>query len=216
MAELGRILATHVQEMRDDPEQRGPQGKVLIEAVLDGKQLNDEEMLHYLFNMMVVGAETTPMAVGGAFYYLDKHPEQKAMLLKDRGLAMKVYRETLRYDQPTNMLVRRAAMDFELNGAEISEGDNLMFIYAAANRDERRFPDADSFDINRKNDGDLSFGAGAHYCLGAPLALLAGQLMMREILDAIEDYEIVEEGCKRSFGEYIQGFTEVRIRLKWK
>lgn len=214
--EMNALLMSHVQKMRADPDAGGPQGKVARDAVVNGHSLTDEELVNHLFTFMVVGSETTPMVVGSALYYLDKHPEQKKMLLENHDLALAAYRETLRYDQPTNMLARRAAMDFEINSAEVKKGDNLLFIYASANRDERRFERADAFDITRENKGDLSFGIGAHYCLGAELALAVGEQMLKAFLREVSDYSIVEEGCKRSFGEHIQGFIEVKVRPVWK
>lgn len=214
--ELMHLLMQHVQAMRADPEAGGPQGKVLRDAEVGGQRLTDEDLLFYLFSLLVVGSETTPMSVAGTMYYLAKHPEQKAMVLADHSLLGAAFRETLRYDQPTNMLARRAAVDFELNGADIKAGDNLLFIYASANRDAGRFDDPDQFDITRHNDGDLSFGMGAHFCLGASLAHTAGELMLKSMFDLIDDYEVVDEACERAFGEHLNGFIKMTIRPRWK
>ncbi len=214
--ELMHLLMDHVAHMRADPTAGGPQGKVLRDAEVDGQRLSDQDLLFYLFSLLVVGSETTPMAVAGTLYYLARHPEQKAMVLADHDRLADAFRETLRYDQPTNMLARRAATDFELNGAEIKAGDNLLFIYASANRDANRFADPDRFDITRANEGDLSFGMGAHFCLGASLAHVAGELMLRAIFELIEDYEVIEEECERAFGEHLNGFVRMTIRPRWK
>ncbi|MDD3798497.1 MAG: cytochrome P450 [Novosphingobium sp.] len=214
--ELMGLLAEHVQRMRADPEAGGPHGRVLRDAEVDGKRLTDEDLLFYLFSLLVVGSETTPMAVAGTFYYLAKHPGQKAKVLADHGLLKDAFRETCRYDQPTNMLARRAATDFELNGAHVKQGDNLLFIYASANRDDRRFADPDSYDITRENDGDLSFGIGSHFCLGAYLAQTAASLMLNAVFDAVEDYEVVDEACERAYGEHLNGFIRMAIRPRWK
>lgn len=214
--ELMHLLMQHVAAMRADPQVGGPQGKVLRDAVIDGASLSDQDLLFYLFSLLVVGSETTPMAVAGTMYYLAQNPEQKAMVLANHDLLGAAFRETLRFDQPTNMLARRAAMDFDLNGAEIKAGDNLLFIYASANRDTNRFDDPDRFDITRENSGDLSFGMGAHFCLGASLALTAGDLMLRAIFEQIDDYEVIEEERERAFGEHLNGFIRMVIRPRWK
>lgn len=214
--QLGGMLHGHVQKMRADPACGGPQGRVLRDAVVDGHSLSDEDLLNYLFSLLVVGSETTPMSVAGVFYYLAQNPEQKAMVLADHAKARDAFRETLRYDQPTNMLARRAARDFDLNGKKIAAGDNLLFIYASANRDESRFANADRFDITRENTSDLSFGVGAHFCLGAQLAQVVGVLMVETVLEAIEDYEVVEDQCERAFGEHLNGFVRMTIRPRWK
>lgn len=215
-SELGLLLHQHVQRMRNDPDCGGPHGRVLRDAEIDGVRLDDNDLLSYLFSLLVVGSETTPMAVAGTLYYLARDPAQKAQVLADNALAMAAFRETCRYDQPTNMLARRAACDFELNGARIAAGDNLLFVYASANRDERRFENADTFDMNRSNPGDLSFGTGAHFCLGAALAQTSARLMLERLLAAISDYEVIEEQCQRAYGEHLNGFIEMVIRPVWK
>lgn len=214
--ELTELLKRHVERMRADADAGGPHGRVLRDAEVEGRRLDDNDLLAYLFSLLVVGSETTPMAVAGTLYYLDRHPEQKAMVLRDHGLLRNAFRETCRYDQPTNMLARRAATDFELNGAKVKAGDNLLFIYASANRDESRFDDAERFDIMRRNDGDLSFGIGAHFCLGAFLAQTAADLMLNTVFDAIEDYEVVKKDCERAYGEHLNGFIRMTIRPHWK
>lgn len=214
--ELAGILQAHIAHMRADPAVGGPHGRALRDAVVDGEQLNDTDLFNYLFSLLVVGSETTPMAVAATLYYLAQNPEQKAKVLADRSLLMPAFREALRFDQPTNMLARRAAMDFELGGANIREGDNLLFLYASANRDEARFADADRFDIDRDNPGDMSFGTGAHFCLGAQLAMTAAQIMLTTMLDAMHDYTVVEKECERAYGEHLNGFIRMVIRPDWK
>ncbi len=215
-AELAGVLLSHVQKMRADPQAGGPHGTALRDAVVDGQQLSDTDLLNYLFSLLVVGSETTPMAVAATMYYLARHPDQKARVLADRSLIMPAFREALRFDQPTNMLARRAAMDFELSGCQIHKGDNLLFVYASANRDETRFADAGTFDIARDNPGDISFGVGAHFCLGAQLALTAGKIMLNTMLDAMSDWDIVEQECERAYSEHLNGFTHMVIKTVWK
>lgn len=215
-AELGALLHAHVQHMRADPTAGGPHGKILRDAIVDGRQLDDNDLLAYLFSLLVVGSETTPMTVAGTLYYLAQDPGQKAQVFADRSLLRNAFRETCRYDQPTNMLARRAAIDFELNGVNIKAGDNLLFIYASANRDERRFAQSDTYDINRSNHGDLSFGTGAHFCLGASLAETAALLMLQTLFDGMSNYEVVEDSCQRAYGEHLNGFTRMTIRPVWK
>jgi len=213
---LHGLLREHLARMRRSPERCGPHGRVLIEAEVDGKRLNDDEMMNYLFSLLVVGSETTPMVTAGTFYYLAKHPQQKAAVFADLSLCKAAFLETCRYDQPTNMLARRARRDFQLGGRQIRAGDNLLFIYASANRDETRFERADEYDIFRKGPKDISFGAGAHYCLGAHLATMMGELMLREMISRLEDFDVVDAGCKRAYGEHLHGFVQVTLAARWK
>lgn len=216
VGELAASLMAHVGTLRADPQAGGPHGRALRDAVIDGQRLSDTDLLNYLFSLLVVGSETTPMAVAATMYYLARHPEQKARVLADRSLVMPAFREALRFDQPTNMLARRAAMDFELNGCHVKQGDNLLFVYASTNRDETRFEQADRFDIARDNPGDMSFGVGAHFCLGAQLALKAAEIMLHLMLDAMDDWEVIEDECERAFSEHLNGFTKMVIRPAWK
>lgn len=214
--ELSAMLFEHVQRIRSDPGNGGPHGRLLVEAEIDGQRLSDQDLWAYLFSLLVTGSETTPMAVAGAFYYLNQKPDQKRAVLADHALSQNLFREACRYDQPTNMLARRAAKDFELNGAHVKSGDNLLFIYASANRDERQFSNADDFDIFRDNRNDLSFGVGSHFCLGVHLARVVGNLLIAELLDAIHDYQVVEAECERAYGEHLNGFVRMIIRPEWR
>jgi len=214
--QLFGLLGAFVGRLRQEPDRAVRQTKALLEACVDGHRLSDQEIVYYLFSILVTGSETTPLAVASTIYLLARHPKQKAAVLADPSLIPAAFRETLRLYQPTNMLARRARADFELGGRQIKAGDNLLMIYASANRDEARFPDPNRFDIFRDGPRDLSFGVGAHVCLGASLAPIAARVMIEELLAATSDYELVEDGCERSYGEFLLGFTRVPIRFKAK
>ncbi|WP_150291458.1 cytochrome P450 [Sphingobium estronivorans] len=214
--QLGGLLHGHIAKMRRDPMRAGPHGRVLMEAEVDGRRLDDGELLNYLFSLLVVGSETTPMAAAGTFYYLARHPDQKAAVLADPSLARAAFLETCRFDQPTNMLARRARADFELSGCPIKAGDNLLFIYASANRDESRFERADEYDIFRTGPQDISFGVGAHFCLGAYLATIMGELMVQQLIHHAADFELIEDGVERAYGEHLSGFMTMKLRMRWK
>lgn len=211
---LYEYMTAHVQALRRNPESASMLAKKLMEAEIDGYRLSDDELVAYFFSLLMTGSETTPMATAGAFYYLAKHPEQRRQLLADKKLALNAFRETCRYDQPTNMLARRARNSFELNGAKIEQGQNLLYIYASANRDETVFERPDQFDINREMRRDLIFGAGGHACLGLHLAMMVGVMIIQELLGSIHDYELVEERCERAYGEHLSGFLRVPIRFE--
>lgn len=213
--ELGGYLGACVARLRAAPETAVRIAKVLLEAEIEGRRLDDETLIAYFFSLLVTGSETTPMATAGVFYYLARHPEQKARVIADpAGLAKAAFLETCRYDQPTNMLVRRARGDFEVGGQQIRTGDRLMMIYASANRDAARFERADEFDIFRPRKPDLTFGTGVGFCLGAHLAQFVGPMMVEEIVKAVGDYELDVERCARAYGENLAGFNRVPIRFR--
>lgn len=215
---LFAYLGGFVARLRAEPGRALRHAKKLLDAEIEGERLSDQDLVANLFSLLVTGSETTPMAAAGTIYYLAKHPEQKRAVLADLSLAEAAFRETLRFDQPTNMLARRAQADFEVAGRQIKAGQKLLMIYAAANRDESRFERPDEFDLTRyvgpaAVSHDLSFGAGAHFCLGRHLGLMAGTIMVRELLARIGDYELIEPECRRAYGEFLAGFTQVPIRF---
>ncbi len=212
--ELHEHLASFVARLRRDPGLALRHTRLLMEAEIEGRRLGDEELVANLYSLLVTGSETTPMVTAGTFFYLAKHPEQKAAVLADPKLARKAFLETARFDQPTNMLARRVRQGFELGGKKIEPGDSLLFLYASANRDATKFDRPDEYDIHREPRRDLSFGIGGHVCLGMHLAIAAGVIMIEELLDGIDDWELREDACERAYGEHLSGFIRVPIRFR--
>ena len=212
--EVVAYLTAFVQKIRQNPELATGHTAAYLRAEIDGKRLDDEELVLLLTNFLIVGSETTPMVCAGATYYLAQDPAVKTRVLADTSLVSKLYFETCRFDQPTNMLCRRAVRDFELNGAEIKAGQNLLYIYASANRDEAEFERPDEFDIFRETERDLTYGAGGHKCLGMHLATMGADIILSELFNSISDYEVLEEKCVRAYGEHLSGFMKVPIRIK--
>ena len=211
--ELFGILNEKVKDLRDKPETAVRHTKAFLDAEIDGKKLSDEELTFYLFSLLIVGSETTPLTVAGTLYNLAQNPDQKAQVLADHNLIKKAFIETARIDQPTNMLARKAKKDFEINGAQIKEGQGLLYLYASANRDTAEFDAPDTYDIHRESKRTLTFGHGGHKCLGMHLGIMMGIVILEEVLDAIGDYEIVEEDCERVYGEHLSGFGKVTIKF---
>lgn len=212
--ELFGYLNDYIQQLMEHPDQALRHTAAFMAGEFEGKRLTAEELTFYVYSLLVVGSETTPMTVAGTLYYLHQNPEQKQAVLNDRSLIKNAFLETARFDQPTNMLARRAKVDFELRGRQIRTGDNLLFIYASANRDEDEFEQPDVYDIFRRPKRDLSFGTGGHKCLGMHLAVLAGVIILEELLAALGDYEIDTTRVERAYGEHLSGFVRMPIRRK--
>lgn len=203
-----------VAQLRKDPDSAVRHTAAYLNAEIDGKKLDDEELTYYLFSLLVVGSETTPFTVGGTLYHLAKNPKQKAEVLADLSLLKQAFIETARYEQPTNMLARRAKRDFDLNGTQIKEGQPLLFLYASAERDEEEYENPDVYDFHRQpTKRSLMFGHGGHKCLGMHVGILLGITILEELLKAIGDYELVEDKCERLYGEHLSGWGKVTI--KW-
>ncbi|MFZ1834163.1 MAG: cytochrome P450 [Pseudomonadales bacterium] len=211
--QLAAYMHDYVQRLRVDPGLASGHTAAYLNAEIDGERLDDEGMVNILMNFLIVGSETTPMVCAGALHYLEQHPAQKAAVLADHALIPRLFFETCRYDQPTNMLCRRAKRDFTLGGAQIRAGQNLLYIYASANRDEREFVNAAQFDIFRNHERDLTYGAGGHKCLGMHLATMGAVIVLEELLASIRDFEVRLDGCRRAYGEHLSGFERVPVRV---
>jgi cytochrome P450 len=214
--QLMAYLAEYIQKIRFDPELASGHTALYLIAEIDGKRLNDDEMLTLMMNFLILGSETTPMICAGALYYLAQNPAVKAQVLADHGLIPRLYFETCRFDQPTNMLCRRVVNDFELGGRQIKAGQNLLYIYASANRDEAEFDSPDTFDIFREYKRDLTYGTGGHKCLGMHLATMGAGIVLEELFKSIDDYEVLGSQCERAYGEHLSGYLHVPIRVSRK
>jgi cytochrome P450 len=155
----------------------------LIQAEESGDRMNADEMLAMIFLLLIAGHETTVNLIGNGMLALFTHPEQMKKLRGDASLVASAVEEMLRFDSPVEMATERSATEeVEFSGTAIPAGARVYVVIASANRDEQQFERADQFDITRPNNRHLSFGMGAHYCLGAPLARLEGQIAITALL----------------------------------
>ena len=135
--------------------------------------------------MLIAGHETTVNLIGNGMLALLRHPEQMKRLRDEPGMIKVAVEELLRFDGPLATATERYAReDVEVAGTSIRRGELVYAVLASANRDERQFSDPDRLDLSREPNRHLAFGLGAHYCLGAPLARLEGQLAITSIIDA--------------------------------
>ena len=211
--ELFGYLRDYVSTVSSNPERASRHTAVFLAGEYNGNRLTPEELTYYIYSLLVVGSETTPMTIAGTFYYLEQHPDQKRAILADHSLIPRAFLETARFDQPTNMLARRAKMDFELGGKRVRAGDNLLFIYASANRDAEEFDNPDSYNLFRDVKRDLTFGTGGHKCLGMHLATSLGVIVLEEVLKDITDFRVDVTGAERAYGEHLSGFVKMPIQV---
>jgi hypothetical protein len=183
-----------------------------VAAEAAGK-LSHEELLGYLYLLSIAGNETTTKLIGNIVCQLDRHPDQRRLVLEDRTLAPQVVEETMRYDGPTQMMARTTTEDVQLHGRTIPAGAKVALLFISANRDERKFERAESYDIRRNARDHLGFGAGAHACLGAPLARLEARIALEEILAAAPDYVVDDKDLERMHSPQVRGYTRVPIRF---
>ncbi len=154
----------------------------LIRAEEDQQTLTPDEVLAFIVLLLVAGNETTTNLIGNAVIALLEHPDQLEQVKADRTLVPNLVEEALRFDAPVQFLLRRATRDIELAGATIPEGAMVSMLFGSANRDDRKYPDAEQFDVTRDAQGHVAFGHGIHFCLGAPLARLEARIALDALL----------------------------------
>ena len=184
----------------------------LIAAEIDGERLTDHEIHAFGFLLFVAGNETTTSLIGNAGYYLDWHPDQRALLREQADLVPGAIEELLRYDAPTQCLRRTLTRDVELHGRTLREGEMVNLVFGAANRDERAFADPDRFDVTRAPQGHLAFGHGAHFCLGAALARMESRIAIGAMLERLGDWQVVDPAPTRIHSGNQRGFTSLHVR----
>jgi cytochrome P450 len=154
------------------------------------RRLTREEILTYVAVVAGAGSETTTKLVGWAGKVLGDHPDQRRELVEDPSLIPNAIEELLRFEPPGPHIARYVAADVEVHGRTLPAGSVMMLLAASANRDDRRFPDGDRFDIHREIGAHVAFGYGIHYCLGAALARLEGRIALEEILKRFPEWEV--------------------------
>ena len=180
----------------------------LLDAEIDGDRLDDDEIIGFLFLMVVAGNETTTKLLGNAWYWAWRNPGERAKVLADRELVPAWVEETLRYDTSTQMLARITTDDMELHGGVVPAGNRVVLLVGSANRDPEVFPDPDTFRLDRPEIGQiLSFGFGRHFCLGASLARLEAKIALEELVDRVVGYDIDAAGIKRVHSINVRGFA---------
>jgi cytochrome P450 len=192
----------------------------LLAAELDGDKLTDEEIIAFLFLMVVAGNETTTKLLGHALFHLTRHPEQLERVFADPAqpddLVVPWIEETLRYDTSSQMVARHLLEDVELHDTVAPAGSKLLLVIGSANRDDRVFSDPDRYDIFRDKDEVaqlLSFGGGRHFCLGANLARLEAQIALREVVGRVGTVEVDHDACRRVHSINVRGFASVPVTM---
>jgi cytochrome P450 len=168
-----------------DHRRRNP-GSDLISLLVSGPpedQLNTPELVMFCVLLLIAGNETTTNLIANQAQAFFDHPDQLAAATADRSLIAGSVEEALRYNGPVHGLFRQTRTAATIAGTEIPAGARILLQFAAANRDERHYPDPDTFDITRNTADHLAFGGGIHLCLGAPLARLEAAVAWDVLLD---------------------------------
>lgn len=162
----------------------------LVEAEVDGDHLTEEEVVANAILTMVGGQETTTNLIGNGILTLLRYPDQLEALRADLSLMPSAVEELLRYESPSQQTTRLAPEDTPLGEKLIRKGQTVMVVMGAANRDPERFPDPDRLDIRRQDNRHVAFGWASHFCFGAPLGRLEGQLALSALLSRMPNLRL--------------------------
>ena len=179
----------------------------LLDAEIDGDRLTDEEIIGFLFLMVVAGNETTTKLLANAWYWAWRNPDERAKPFADPSRIGDWVEETLRYDTSSQVLARTAIEAVPVGDDVIPVGGRVLLLVGSANRDEAVFPDGDAYDLDRDTSPLASFGVGRHFCLGASLARLEARVCLEELITLISDYDIDEAGAQRVHSVNVRGFA---------
>jgi cytochrome P450 len=177
------------------------------------RRLTREEVLTYINVVAGAGNETTTRLIGWAGKVLADHPDQRQELVEDRSLIPNAVEELLRYEPPAPHVARYVSRDVEHYEQTVPEGSVMMFLVGAANRDDRRFPDGDRFDIHRDVVQHLTFGYGIHFCLGAALARLEGRVALDEVLQRFPEWDVDLGNARLSPTSTVRGWESLPVVL---
>jgi cytochrome P450 len=175
--------------------------------------LSRDEALSYINLLAIAGNETTGRLIGWTGKLLSDHPGQRHALVEDPSLIPNAIEEVLRFQPPGPFLARYMLQDVEIHGQTVPAGSAILLIIGSANRDDRRFPDGDSFDIRRETSGHLTFTQGVHFCLGTALARLEGRVALEEVLKRFPDWEVDSENARLAVTSTVRGYESLPVRV---
>jgi len=209
VANLTEYFQNAIRAQREHPRE----GLIysLMTAEIDGDRLTDEEVIANCIVTMVGGQETTTNLIGNGLLTLLRNPAETERLRNDYSLVPSAIEEMLRYESPSQHTARMCPSDREMGGKLIPKRQAVIAIMAAANRDPERFPEPDRFDITRKDNRHLAFGYAAHYCFGAPLARVEGQVVFEALLRRFDDIALLPEPIEWRSNLGLRGLKALKV-----
>ena len=187
----------------------------LLAAEIDGDRLTDDEVLGFMFLMVIAGNETTTKLLANAAFWGYRNPDQLAHVYDDLSRIPLWVEETLRYDTSSQILARTVSGELNLYDTTLSDGDVLLLLPGSAHRDERVFENPNDYVIGREIGSKLmSFGSGAHFCLGAHLARMEARVALEELFKRIRGYQVDEANAVRVHSSNVRGFAHLPISVQ--
>jgi cytochrome P450 len=204
---FGELVAERRARPQDDLLTR------LIQAEDEGDKLSEWELISTAILLFAAGFETTTNLIGNAMLALLHNPGQLERLRADRSLLRPAVEEILRYDSPVQIAVRTAYENLDVDGHRIGSGSVILALLGAANRDPARFSDPERFDVARAEGAPMSFGSGIHFCLGAALARMEGQVVLDRLLDRFGTMELVGDEPSYRDSLTLRGLVALPVRF---
>jgi cytochrome P450 len=208
--ELDHYLARVIRRRRREPAD--DLVSTLLAEEPGGQRLSSMELMQFVMLLLVAGNETTTNLIGNAASALLDHPGELARVARDPGLVPNLVEETLRFDAPVQLVFRTATREVELRDARIPRAATVALLLGSANRDERRFPEPDRFDVGRDARGHLGFGFGQHFCLGASLARLEARVALEALVPELGRVERASPERSRLDSFLVRGPRRLELR----
>ena len=214
LIEINRYLAEQFEDRKRNP--RDDMFTDLLHAEIvddDGttRRLSDSELTEFVTVLFSAGTETVARHLGWSIDLLDRHPDQRAELAADPALVANAVEESLRYEPPSPVNARFTTRDVTLHDVTIPAGSKVVLVTGAAGRDERMYPDPDTFDIHRDFDLHMTLGYGIHFCLGAALARMEGRIGVEETLKRWPEWTVDREHAVPLYTSTVRGYLELPI-----
>jgi cytochrome P450 len=218
--EAGNVLNRYLHEQLKERAQKPTDDMLtgLVQAEITDetgkvRKLTPTESTTFANLIISAGTETVARLLGNAAVVLAAHPDQRAELASDASLIPNAVEELLRYEAPSPVQGRWTTRAVDLHGETVPAGSKMLLLTGAAGRDERRYPDADRFDIHRSIDHHVAFGYGIHFCLGAALARLEGRIGIEETLARYPTWDVDHDRTVRLHTSTVRGYSQVPITV---
>ncbi len=209
--EMTKYFRARIAILKDRPQEGLIQS--LLSAEIDGDRLTEEEVIANTIVTMVGGQETTTNLIGNGILTLLRNPGEKERLMSDYSLIPSAVEELLRYESPSQQTGRIAQENVDIGGEQIKKGQAVIAVIASGNRDSDRFPEPDTLDVSRADNRHLAFGWAAHFCFGAPLARLEGQIMLDTMLRRLPQLELESEDLTWRENLGLRGLNSLPIKF---
>ncbi len=209
--EMTKYFRARIADQKDHPQEGLIQ--CLLSAEVDGDRLSEEEVIANTIVTMVGGQETTTNLIGNGVLTLLRNPREKERLMSDYSLIPSAVEELLRYESPSQQTGRIAPEDVIIGGHQIKKGQAVIAVMASGNRDPERFLNPGTLDIARADNRHLAFGWAAHFCFGAPLARLEGQIMLETMLRRLSHLELESEDLTWRENLGLRGLNSLRVKF---